>query len=51
MTAAVEFDVAALQAHYRLVYNSVGESLALPIARRLGMPDEVPPAPDGRGES
>ncbi len=40
-TAAVEFDVAALQARYRLVYNSVGESLALPIARRLGMPAEV----------
>jgi DNA mismatch repair protein MutS2 len=41
VTAAVEFDVDALQPHYRLVYHSVGESLAIPIARRLGMPEAV----------
>lgn len=39
--AAVEFDVQNLQPHYRLVYHSIGESLALPIARRLGMPEQV----------
>lgn len=39
--AAVEFDVQRLQPRYRLVYHSIGESLALPIARRLGMPERV----------
>ena len=41
VTAAVEFDLQALVARYRLLYHSVGESLALPIARRLGLPDSV----------
>jgi DNA mismatch repair protein MutS2 len=41
VTAAVEFDVEALVARYRLTYHSVGESLALPIARRLGLPTAV----------
>lgn len=41
VTAAVEFDVDKLQPHYRLVYHSIGESLAIPIARRLGMPEAV----------
>jgi len=39
--AAVEFDVETLTPGYRLVYQSLGRSLALPIARRLGLPDEV----------
>jgi DNA mismatch repair protein MutS2 len=39
--AAVDFDLAALQPRYRLVYHSIGESLALPIARRLGLPEAV----------
>jgi len=40
-TAAVDFDVEQLQPRYRLTYHSVGESLALPIARRLGLPAVV----------
>jgi DNA mismatch repair protein MutS2 len=40
-TAAVEFDLESLTPQYRLVYHSVGESLALPIARRLGLPEAV----------
>jgi DNA mismatch repair protein MutS2 len=39
--AAVEFDVETLTPRYRLVYDSIGRSLALPIARRLGLPDPV----------
>src|SRR5262245_56803760 len=39
--AAVEFDVETLTPRYRLVYDSIGRSLALPIARRLGLPDSV----------
>ncbi len=41
VTAAVDFDVETLQARYRLNYHSIGESLAIPIARRLGMPEIV----------
>jgi len=41
MTAAVEFDLDAMAPCYRLVYHSIGESLALPIARRLGLPPAV----------
>ena len=41
LTAAVDFDVATLTPHYRLSYHSLGESLALPIARRLGLPEAV----------
>jgi len=38
VAAAVDFDLQAMTPRYRLVYHSVGESLALPIARRLGLP-------------
>jgi DNA mismatch repair protein MutS2 len=41
VTAAVDFDIEALQPRYRLLYDSVGESMALPIARRLGLPETV----------
>jgi len=41
ITAAVAFDVEAMRASYRLVYHSVGESLAVPIARRLGLPERI----------
>ncbi len=41
VTAAVDFDLDRLLPRYRLVYHSVGESLALPIAHRLGLPDAV----------
>lgn len=41
LSAAVDFDLDSLAARYRLVYHSVGESLALPIARRLGLPEPV----------
>jgi len=41
VTAAVDFDVATLTPRYCLSYHSLGESLALPIARRLGLPDAV----------
>jgi DNA mismatch repair protein MutS2 len=41
VTAAVEFDLDRLAPCYRLVYHSIGESQALPIARRLGLPDAV----------
>jgi len=39
--AAVDFDVELLLPHYRLQYGSLGRSLALPIAQRLGLPAEV----------
>jgi DNA mismatch repair protein MutS2 len=39
--AAVEFDLETLTPHYRLRYDSVGQSLGLPMARRLGLPPEV----------
>jgi len=41
ITAAVDFDLEGMAPRYRLVYHSVGESLALPIARRLGLPAAV----------
>ncbi|MBP1687439.1 MAG: recombination and strand exchange inhibitor protein [Deltaproteobacteria bacterium] len=41
VTAAVDFDVEAMAPRYRLVYHSIGESLALPIAQRLGLPVSV----------
>ena len=41
VTAAVEFDLDAMAPRFRLVYHSIGESQALPIARRLGLPDAV----------
>ena len=41
VTAAVEFDLDAMAPCYRLVYHSIGESQALPIARRLGLPASV----------
>jgi len=41
VTAAVDFDVEAMAPRYRLLYHSIGESLALPIAQRLGLPDAV----------
>lgn len=39
--ASVAFDVDRLQPLYRLQYDVPGESLGLPVARRLGLPDEV----------
>jgi DNA mismatch repair protein MutS2 len=44
--AAVDFDVDTLTPRYRLVYDSIGRSLALPIARRLGLPDAILAAAD-----
>jgi DNA mismatch repair protein MutS2 len=41
VVAAVDVDVASLTPRYRLVYDSIGRSLALPIARRLGLPEEI----------
>ena len=41
VAAAVEFDLEAMAPCYRLVYHTIGESLALPIARRLGLPSAV----------
>lgn len=41
MVAAVDFDLETLTPHYRLVYHSLGQSLALPIAERLGLPESV----------
>jgi DNA mismatch repair protein MutS2 len=41
VVAAVEADVETLQPRYRLLYDSIGRSLALPIARRLGLPEAV----------
>lgn len=39
--AAVDFEVETLTPRYRLVYDSIGRSLALPIARRLGLPEPI----------
>ncbi|HSP97024.1 MAG TPA: endonuclease MutS2 [Candidatus Dormibacteraeota bacterium] len=39
--AAVDVDVESLTPRYRLVYDSIGRSLALPIARRLGLPAAI----------
>jgi DNA mismatch repair protein MutS2 len=39
VTAAVQFDLESMSPRYNLVYHSVGESMALPIARRLGLPE------------
>ncbi|MEW6300297.1 MAG: endonuclease MutS2 [Thermodesulfobacteriota bacterium] len=39
--AAVDFDLETLTPHYRLRYDTVGQSLGLPMARRLGLPEEV----------
>ncbi len=39
--AAVDFDLDTLTPHYQLRYNTVGQSLGLPMARRLGLPEEV----------
>ena len=36
--AAVDFDAQTMRPLFRLVYHTVGESLALPIAQRLGLP-------------
>ncbi|GBD25513.1 Endonuclease MutS2 [bacterium HR30] len=38
LAASVDFDVSSLEPKYRLVYHTVGESLAFPIAQRLGLP-------------
>lgn len=52
LTAAVDFDIDALRPRFRLLYHSVGESLALPIARRLGLPESVlRKAEEARSES
>jgi DNA mismatch repair protein MutS2 len=47
MTAAVQFDVETMSPRYNLVYHSVGESMALPIARRLGLAEEALQAAQG----
>jgi len=39
--AAVSFDLDTLTPHYQLSYDTVGQSLGLPMAKRLGLPDEV----------
>lgn len=39
--AAVDVDVDTLTPRYRLIYDSIGRSLALPIARRLGLPEAI----------
>lgn len=39
--AAVDFDLDTLTPHYQLHYDTVGQSLGLPMARRLGLPEEV----------
>ncbi len=52
--AAVDFEVETLTPHYQLRYDSVGQSLGLAIARRLGIPEaacaaaEAALAPDTR---
>ncbi len=37
--AAVEFDLETLTPHYRLYYDTIGQSLGLSMARRLGVPE------------
>jgi DNA mismatch repair protein MutS2 len=37
--AAVEFDLETLTPHYRLHYDTIGQSLGLSMARRLGVPE------------
>jgi DNA mismatch repair protein MutS2 len=39
--AAVDFDLDTLTPHYQLRYDIIGQSLGLPMARRLGLPEEV----------
>jgi DNA mismatch repair protein MutS2 len=39
--AAVAFDLDTLTPHYQLHYGTIGQSLGLPMARRLGLPEEV----------
>ena len=39
--AAVAFDLDTLQPQYQLQYDVIGQSLGLPMARRLGLPEEV----------
>jgi DNA mismatch repair protein MutS2 len=39
--AAVDFDLDTLTPHYKLHYDTVGQSLGLPMARRLGLSEEV----------
>jgi DNA mismatch repair protein MutS2 len=39
--AAVDFDLETLTPHYRLHYDTIGQSLGLPMARRLGLPEAV----------
>jgi DNA mismatch repair protein MutS2 len=39
--AAVDFDLDTLTPHYQLRYDTVGQSLGLPMARRLGLPEAV----------
>ena len=39
--AAVAFDLETLQPRYQLQYDVVGQSLGLPMARRLGLPEAV----------
>ena len=38
---AVAFDLETLKPRYQLQYDVMGQSLGLPIARRLGLPEEV----------
>lgn len=44
--AAVAFDLETLAPHYQLLYDTVGQSLGLPMARRLGLPEAVCAAAD-----
>ena len=39
--AAVAFDLETLQPRYQLQYDVMGQSLGLPLARRLGLPEAV----------
>lgn len=39
--ASVDFDLETLTPYYRLHYDTVGQSLGLAMARRLGLPEEV----------
>jgi DNA mismatch repair protein MutS2 len=41
VVAAVDVDVDTLTPRYRLTYDSIGRSLALPIARQLGLPAPI----------